>query len=510
MEHKNLKTSIFSLDTVFCESTEQPVDIDFTLPDYYADISKILKCRAVSRISSKSINGDRVSVEGCVTVTVIYCGNDNRVSSYEYQYPFSKSFDTGANLDGCILNVKTRCEYINCRAVTGRKIDIHGAVGVYVNLARRRHTDIVSDYDDSNIEFLRGTVPATIPLGCAEKYLNIEEEIELGSGQPDIRCIIRYDADAAITDSKIMAGKSVVKGQLNVKLLYSPEKECAPQTVRYQLPFSQLIEIDGITDGCDCDSKVSIAQLEIKPRVSVTGECRTLMLTAKLLITSECCCNNDVAVVLDAYSRKFEASVDKNEICINKIYENINQNFNCKREFEFAEGTLCSVLDMWCEVASTNVKFEENSMRIYGNVIAYIIANDCDEIPLFYEKEIEYEFCHPMNTEGEFKAAPQITVTGANYMLSSDCAMEIRVELNVFAAIYKCSKVPLITNISIDDTRVCAKENRGAMTIYFASSGEKVWDIAKKYYANVEEIKQMNELSEDVISCDKMILISNN
>ena len=85
MEQKNLKTSVFSLDTVFCESAEQPIDIDFTLPDYYVDISKILKCRAISRISSKSINGSSAAIEGCVTVTVIYCGNDNCISSYEYQ-----------------------------------------------------------------------------------------------------------------------------------------------------------------------------------------------------------------------------------------------------------------------------------------------------------------------------------------------------------------------------------------------------------------------------------------
>ena len=42
MEQKNLKTSVFSVDNVFCDSLELPIDVDFTLPDYYADISKIL------------------------------------------------------------------------------------------------------------------------------------------------------------------------------------------------------------------------------------------------------------------------------------------------------------------------------------------------------------------------------------------------------------------------------------------------------------------------------------
>lgn len=509
MEYKNLKTSVFSLDTVFCESAEQPIDIDFTLPDYYADISKILKCRAVSRVSSKGINGNHILVEGCVTVTVIYCGSDNYISSYEYQYPFSKSFDAGVNTDGCILNVKTKCEYINCRAVTGRKIDIHGAAGIYVTLTRRRLTDVISDCDDCCVELLRGSVPATVPMGMADKYLLIEEEIELGSGQPDIRCVIRYDAEATITDSKILAGKSVVKGEMLIKLLYAPEQNGAPQMVRYQIPFSQLIEIDGLSDGCDCESKVDIAHLEIKPRVSASGECRQLMLTAKLLITSECCCNNDVAVILDAYSRKYEADICKNDVCFNKICENINQSFSCKKNLEFPEGAISSIADIWCETRTESVKFVENVMRVCGTVTVFIIAADGDSIPVFYEKTIDFEYTHPINTDGDFKCLPDITVTGATYTLTGDCSMELRVELNICASIYKCSNLPLITDIRINDSKPVVRENKSAMTAYFAVRGEKIWDIARHYLANTDEIKQINEIDEDTLTGDKMILVPN-
>lgn len=510
MEQKNLKTSVFSLDTVFCESAEQPIDIDFTLPDYYADISKILKCRAISRISSKSINSSSVAIEGCVTVTVIYRGNDNCISSYEYQYPFSKSFDTSLNTDGCILTAKTKCEYINCRAVTGRKIDIHGAVGIYVTLKKRKLTEVISDCDDCNIELLRSSVPATVPMGCAEKYLLIEEEMELSAGQPDIRCVIRYDAEAFITDSKILASKSVVKGELKVKLLYAPEGNTAPQTVRYQLPFSQLIEIDGISDGCDCESKVSIAHLEIKPRVSASGECRQLIFTAKLLIASECCCNNDVPVIVDAYSRKYEADISKNEICFNKIIENVNQSFSCKKNIEFTEDTIETVLDMWCDVKTNSVRFSDNSMNVSGTVTIYIIAGDRDGTPLFYEKTIDFEYTHPMNTVGEFKCSPEITVTSANYTLTGECNMELRMELNICAAIYKCSNLPLITDIRINDSKTVHKKNNSAMTVYFAYGGEKVWDIARHYFADVEELKQINEIDDDILTDEKMILIPSN
>lgn len=509
MEHKNLKTSVYSLDTVFNESAEQPIDVDFTLPDYFPEISKIFKCRAVSRIASKSLNGNSISVEGCVTVSVIYCGSDNCVSSYEYQYPFSKKFDVGTDTAGCCLAVKTKCEYINCRAVTSRKIDVHGAVGIYVTLTRRKHTEVMSDVDDCNIELLRGTIPATIPMGIADKYLLIEEEIELGSGQPDIRCVIRYDAEAKINENKIIADKTVVKGDMIVKILYGCENGSV-QTVRYQLPFSQLIEIDGITDECDCESKVSIAHLEIKPRVSATGECKHFSLCAKMLITSECCCNNDVDVILDAYSRKYEAYIGKNDVRFNKICEEINQTFNCKKSIEFQSETMSTIADMWCDVKTDSVKFESGSMVVKGIVTAYIIAQNEAGTPTFYEKTIEFDYTHALNeSNGNFKCLPEITVLGSNYNFTGNDSMELRVDLNICAVIYKISDLPLIVDIKVNNDKLIDKINHSAMTVYFASEGESVWDIARHYFADVDELKQINEISENKLLCDKMLLIPN-
>ena len=509
MEHKNLKTSIYSLDKVFNDCAEQPIDIDFTLPDYCPDISKILKCKAVPRISSKSVSGNCVSVEGCATVTVIYCGDDNNISSYEYLYPFSKKFDVDGDTVGTIIDAKTKCEYINCRAVSGRKIDIHGAVSVNISVFKRNFSEVISDYDDCNIELLRESVPATVPIGIADKYLIIEEEIDLGAGQPDVRCVVRYDAEPTITDSKIIAGKTVVSGELNIKILYSPENDDGVQTVRCKLPFSQMLEIDGITEQCDCESKVSIAHLEIKPRVTQTGECRQLLLSGKLLITSECCCNNDIDVVIDAYSKRYEADIYKKEVCFNKIVENFNQSFSCKKTFEFSEDAISSVCDMWCDVKANSVKFLDNKMLVNGTTTVFIIAQDNNMVHNFYEKTVDFEYAHAFDTQNDcsYKCSPDITVRNLNYTIIDGGNVELRIELNICAAIYRCSKLPLITDIKIDDKKTISRENQSAMTLYFAESGEKIWNIARKYFADAQEIKQINEINEDVLSCDKMLLI---
>ena len=151
MEQKCLKTSVYVNDIIFSDSTEQAIDVDFTLPDYCPDISKIFKCQAVPRISSKGINGKTITIDGSVCITLLYADRDGNLCSYEYQYPFSKNLEMNKECAGANLCCKIRNEYINCRAVTGRKVDIHGVISLKVKVVGCRSTDIITDIDARNL-----------------------------------------------------------------------------------------------------------------------------------------------------------------------------------------------------------------------------------------------------------------------------------------------------------------------------------------------------------------------
>ena len=507
MEQKKLKAPIYSNECIFNNSAEIPIDVDFSLPDYCPDINKILKCKAVSRIASKGINGRNLTVDGSVTVTVIYCDGEQKVNAYEYQYPFSKTFETGIEIDTATVKCKTKCEYINCRAVTGRKIDIHGAAGVYIKVNKRKCTDVITDFDDSDIELLRGSIPATLPMGCAEKYVIMEEELKTGDSQPPVYSLIRYDSAVTVKESKLIAGKAVVKGELIVTVLYCSE-DGSFQTVRANIPFSQMLEIEGITDSCECETKSDIAYLEIKPRVGASGEAKSFQLNAKIHICCESFCNNDVDIVLDAYSRKYQADIIKDDICFNKIKKNITECFSCKKSLDFNENSISKIIDLWSDAKTESVKCSDNILYAKGVVTAYIIACNSAGETEFYEKPVEFEYKYDLNESIKgITCEPQIEVSSCSYNLISDKSLELRVELCINAAVYSCNNVKLITDVKTDENKKICEKSDGAMTIYFADSGENIWDIARKYKAKLSEIKQINEIEEEILQENKMIMI---
>ena len=61
-----------TFEPLFDGSCEVPIDMEYDMPDYCADIQKILKCRVVPELSSYAVSEDALRCEGVCDVRVLY------------------------------------------------------------------------------------------------------------------------------------------------------------------------------------------------------------------------------------------------------------------------------------------------------------------------------------------------------------------------------------------------------------------------------------------------------
>ncbi len=507
MDNKALKTGVYYNENIFNDTCEQPVDVDFTLPDYCPDISKIFKCKAVTRITSKSINGNNITVDGNVLITLLYCNNENDLCSYEYAYPFSKIKELPNDCDGANLKVSAKCEYINCRAVTGRKVDIHGAVSLKICVFKRCSNQIVSDYDDKNVELKRMIAPATVPVVYSEKYLVIEEEISIGNTAPAVINILRTQAAPIISECKIMNDKAVAKGEMALTILYCAEGLKAPQVLKTRLPFSQIVEMAGITELCECDIKPEIATLEVKPFAVLGGECRNFSVNAKLLLKCESYCVNEIAVIEDAFSTKYKTELTKKPLTFNRICDTVSENCHIKKNVELSEN-IVSVVDVWCELQSKKVRFENDKICLNATILVSLLACDGEDNVFFYEKPLEFEWSHTTSCNCEnLSFDPVIEISSVSFTILNANCIELRAELSVSGAVYEKNEVLLITDMEIFTDEPCKCNKKGGLVVCFNLERESLWSIARKYNASIEEIKSINELENENISGRTMLMV---
>ena len=459
------------------------------------------------RITAKSINGKSLTIDGIVIITLLYGDKDGNFSSYEYQYPFSKNIDFTADLSDENVIAKIKCDYINCRAVTGRKIDIHGAASIYVKVFKRKCSQIISDIDDSNVEVRRISTPATVPMGYSEKYLILEEDIRIGQGQPQILSVLKVNSAVCVKETKVINEKVVVKGEMTVSILYNSENSKCPQSIKTVIPYSQIVDMDGVSETCECECKSEIASLEVKPKTSATGEVKSFSLSAKILLMCEAYCGNDIQVVSDAFSRKYEADIKRENLSFQKISCNVRETYNCKKNIELDTG-VGSVIDLWCETQANHTKFEDESMIIDGTLVAGIIYDDESGKTVYLEKPIDFTYEYPYKAvNGTAFCDPEIEVLSSNFTIVSPDNVEIRAELGINASIYEKNEISLVTDMMLDEEKPLKRTLADALIVYYAETQESVWDIANKFGASVGEIMSVNEIEDDVLDGEKMILI---
>ena len=73
--------------------------------------------------------------------------------------------------------------------------------------------------------------------------------------------------------------------------------------------------------------------------------------------------------------------------------------------------------------------------------------------------------------------------------------------------IYQNNKLQIVNSITSNENSEKLKDSNAALTIYYASSGETIWDIAKQYGTTVEKIQDENEIDFEILDSDRAILI---
>lgn len=505
MENNILKSTVNTYETVLCEQLEQAIDGEFSLPDFCPDAVRVLKCRAIPRICLTSANGKTVTVDGNVSVTVFYQDEDGGIFSYEYSYPFSKTKDVGQNIEGDRIFVKSKCDYINCRAISSRKIDIHGAVQITVTAERKNSIEAISDIDDPTIETLKGVCPATTPSDYAEKSIFVEEECDLQNGESG-NSVLRYDGEAYIRECKILSGKVVLKGDMTVTVRYL--KDGAVNTMKSLIPFSQVIDINTPGDSCECSGDVTVCSLEIEPKTDNDGEFTSFTVEAKLLITAETYCKNDIPVILDAYSKKYETQITETPVKFKKLLDNITDNFALKEEVKTSDFPIQRVIDNWFDIRLNESKMTDKGLKVCGDLVLSFIVKDEDGNVSYLEKKTEFEHLTELgNASGNLSADPKVIVKQLAYNLADANTVEARAEISVISPIYENREITVVTDIKICDTKQANGNGDTAMIVYFGEEGERLWDIARRYLSSAEDIKKLNGIEEDTLSKNTTLLI---
>lgn len=504
------KETIFVNALVFDGCQEIPVDLDFSLPDYCPDIQKILKCNVSPKITSRNISGDRLNIEGSVNIKIIYLDADKKfVRCCENSAPFSCSIDLRTLPENSVAITSGRVEYMNCRAVSPRKIDIHGALAICAKVYNKNSQDISECINGEDVQQKKSCILVGSLEGIGQQQFGLSEMLDLGQSKTVPELIIRSDVSLLVNEYRSMINKVAIKGEALVKILYMGDLGSGQlEVMEYSIPFSQVIDVPGASESSKCT--VTIEILSHDEEIQGEGNTESNLISEDIRAAASVMAYNEkeVNVVTDAYSMDYDMECSNEFIKLFRLSDTIKDLFSTKSSIEFTEFQISRVIDIWSDSCSISSRFENGKIICEGRMNICVLAIDLEETPFYIERIIDVSYKKDLGSSVcDAKTESSICPVSIGYRITGSGSIEIKADIKISIDTYMCEKCSMTVNASASESEPKTKDTSAALTIYYAGCGESIWDIARKYYTCAESIKNENDISSDTIEQDRMLLI---
>lgn len=504
MNINTVNTDISMKRLAFEEAAEQQIESDITLPDYFPDIVRVIKCTLKANIASVSSSGNRITADGNAIISVLYICESGKLHCFEQKIPVSKYVETPkAEECTCVASAKT--QYVNCRVISQRRIDIRGSIGLDFKAYEKCDKRIVSSCENKNIQLRTKSANVSNLKDCVSRCFSMNETIEIGASQGTIGQIVRCNAIAVLDSTKLVAGKILVKGELKVKVVFLTDGECVLEKIENSMPISQIIEA-ATTESCSDFVTLCVPSVEVHAKTDSSGALRLIDVSAVIRADVSVYENEEIQYTTDAYSTEYETDFQRESVELKSIFEKFSDTYLCKGSVEISGSAVKSIEDIFCNGLNYTVSLSGNEMLISGKAnVSFLAVNSEDELQSF-DRELDFQYKRATILGESFSASCNVTPTGIDYILSAENKLDIRIETEISGLIFDASKKQIISDISCDEAKK-KKKRSAALTIYFAQQGEEIWEIARRYNTRVDLICAENNINSDCVEQNQKLYI---
>lgn len=510
MEYQLKKENCCICETVFEGTSEQAIDLDFSLPDYCPDIERILKCRICPSVMSKNISGDRLDIDGVAVIRLYYLDSKKQaIRVCEHTSPFSCTFNLKSTVQDLTPIVKLKTEYLNCRALSPRKLDIHGAFSVCVSVYAKAEQEYCCSIEGEDIQQKKHTESVSCLCGIGQQQFSVSEVLDIGQGKGSPESILRSEFTIDIESAKALSDKVMLKGEAVLRLLYVTDIETGAQdTMTFHIPYSQVIDAQGISDTSQNDICLEVMNYDVSLKSEYDESSTLVTLDAKICATVFAYEERSIEVIDDAYSTDYELELAIKQNQYPRMIAMPNHELSVKQEVRTGDNGISKIIDTWCDGIHSISTYDGNTLTTKGKVNCCIFALDREGVPFYVERPLEFLFT-PDIPQGvtELHTKIQFSCSSLNFRITGDNTVELKADLKLKGTVFENKICRSVTGAVSDEEKKRIKDKNAALTLYYADEGENLWNIARLYCTSVEAIRLENELTDDVIQAHSMVLI---
>lgn len=485
-------------------NVEQIVENDMSLADYYGDIVKILGNSVTANIFSAAVTGDKAVIDGSIRVRVLYIDSEGKTEVFELDCPFNRSVDVRDASCEDRVNVSVSSEQVTCRAVNPRRAEIRGNVSLRVSVSGLEKCEIVSADSNDFCHVLPCKAEGYFLTAGTSKTCTLNETADIDGGIK-VKKVYRSGVTTVVNEVRSIKNKMMFKGAaiLDVVMLTN---EGSFVSQKINMPINQIADIEGIDEESRCCVNMNVRSADVRLSAETGQGASQIEASVILCADIDAYENTCINAVAEAYSPECELVCEqKNVMCVTDI-TGINENYTVSSKMDFSSCKATGIADAAVRKIRYTVQPQGNSLVLKGNIHFGIVVIADDNEKLFFDRIADFEYTKQFGvdvTECDF--APDIFVNAVNCTLNEKSQAVISTELRISGFMNICRSMNVITSIEKGQEKERSTDD-GIITVYFASKGERLWDIAKQHGSSIGLIRSLNDTDEDVLSADRMLV----
>ena len=514
MELKINREMIPVTETILDDVQEQSVELDYVLPDYDPDIFRIIGCEMHPVIVSYTTASDRITYELRVDIRILYCGaGSTLLQCVSQQMMFSRSAELPRTAENPTLTLRPRITYSNCRAVSPRRLEARGAVSVQIRVTGDRRQEVIRDVFGMHVQLRKIPVEYAAQKRSAVKNITLSEEVELGAAKPPIRSIVRNNVRLVHQETSILAGKLIVKGDAEVQLLYTWQKDDGSggmESMQFTLPYSQIVDMEQIDDTYRGSVDTQVVRCDLKPCTGKNGSMDSLQCELELCLRCTAIKTASIQLVTDAFSTLYPCEQETVSLQIDMAPVPVHAVMPCSASLQPTDTVPECIYDLHCHVRNINMQLlsDTNRIRISGMLCCNLLAGDADGMPMMLEKEEAFEVYTDSETPVDNAVLQaEVLPTDCTYHLASDGKITIQASLLLRGYLRPSARHTCLSGLTVDGENKLVRDGDYALKLYYGVEHENVWDIAKRCRTSVGAIMEENDLTDEQLTAAGMLFI---
>lgn len=496
---QNDYVSLKSAAVICTDAKEQLIECEAVLPDYYPEINKVLKCSVTAGTEDITVSGDKVSAAGKADIRLIYLDAEKHIRIFTSLVKYTRVFAGLPVQSDDVCFITQHITGVEHRAGAPRKCEIRATAAVKLTCIRKTGLDVPAGTDAPDAEICFEKTEYYGADAVKDLELAFSENVDLPAADGKINGVLCSSQEAEFTEIRVIKNKVMLKGCCEITARFVTDNGALTPETSFTVPFTEIAGLPGAEEEDEC----KLFADAVNARIAVAEDGKTAQVFVSAQIKAACVKKNELLLPADMYSVRRETTLKRAPGSLITGFVPVTKRFQVSSDAECYDDSAESIVACFADTPVCNMMKCGTGLHINGSVgVNFLVAGSSGDLSLI-SRTCNFDEDAGVESGGESFIAASACIAAAS-LKNGRIDYTLRVETR--GGCVRTKESSFITEVSFEDAAE-KKENGEKVILYYAHSGERIWDIAKENHCSAGRIKEFNECQGETVEENTMLVL---